>query len=889
MAVLKNKSTEYAVRYSDFDGVDLSGDGSAIDPKKLSYSENMYKPRGGGALESFPGYRQLYAFAQRINGIHSQKLGDGNEYLLVHTGSSLYRFNKSERDSLKSLTPILSDMADKRSHSFTKGGSLFISDTERIIRIKPDGTVNTVDGEHAYIPITFKNGKPFEQRNLIGTKFRELYDFGNAEMLYRRSDNLVFEVSDDGKSCILSATRASISGEVYVPAYAKIGEEFYRVRAIADYAFAERRAISIVHIADGVYTVGRYAFKDCTGLMSVELSASTREILEGAFSGCTELFKAYLGKCPESFGQDAFKDVKLSELTVSFGTDEQKALKISGYSQLGTAMVNFLAENPKECFAIPIMTPLATVESVYISGDVLSAYSVSNRFQGEIPRYLYFLGRRSSAEGCTVEITGRCATGEFTNYAEGIDFISRSENDVNVIAGCTVSASFDGRIFLAGNPKYPNTVFFSIDGKYAKDDELFFGTLSYFDDGVATYPTVAIVPVKDTFAVFKSGDDGGGAIYCHEVKKEASILERSYPVLNIHMGFGGCYAAASMLDEAVFVGDSGVFTIERASLGAAKVTKRSTSLGTLIEAGVKLEKPDICSWYGYSVLRLGDRLFLGEPSSGSVPRDDYAWYPLTNIGAWSDDEDLCRYSPVARNGYLVHPDAEAIAPRPTYSSLDENGEKVYFVPLAAGKRYEVYPTGQRVGGEFHPITVMHPSDSAFFFGTDGGQLMCFNTDLTGVAPERVRKRSDFSYDEYTRDFGEEIHRDFYSFAGHAPRYAISTKSDSCGLPHTAKTTSRGSLTVKLGDGTHEVGVRVRTDGGDFGELYGLSSRRVDFSDLDFSVFSFETSDAITLGVKDNSRGWCEKEITVFTESFASPLRIQSVGYRYRRSGKIKRH
>ena len=888
MAVnLTKGKSEYTVRYSDFCGVDLTGDGSAIDERKLAYAENMYKDysaQGSGVIKSIPGYRRICALGKRINAIHSQNVGERDEYLVVHAGDSLYRFKKSERDSLGTLTPILTGLADNKSHSFTKGGVLFIIDSHRIIRVTSDGAAAFITQDDTYIPTTYKNGKAFEQRNLACKRFRETYEFGVIEKNFRRSEHLVFELDGDGE-CVLTSAKVILDSVVYVPAYAKIGDKEYRVQGIADYAFADSTALTKVHIADGVRNIGRYAFLGCTSLTTVELSTTVQTISEGAFLGCTALREVYLGTKPVLIGDGCFGGVNLSGLTVKFGQDEALVSAIPGISQLSGAGIVYRAEAPKEYFAVPIMTPLEHVMSVRVGDTMLSAYAVSNKLSGSVPRYLYFSGTRSALEGCEVVIEGTCNMSEYSHYEEGEDFFSRAGGDEAIISGCTVSASFDGRIFLAGNPKYPNTVFYSLSPKYGTDDELYFGNLSHFDDGVATYPTVAIVPVKDTLAVFKSGDDGGGGIFCHEVKKEGAYLERTYPVLNIHSGFGKNYAALSLLDEAVFLSAEGVYSLKRGSLGAAEVTKRSAGITPLINSSAISENAGLVSWQGYAVLKIGSDLFLADPRAGA---SDFGWYILSGIGSWEKDEGIYRYSLSPGGIFQTHSDLDKEVNTMVLSMFLQDGQKVYYT-VEEYKLYSVIPTGERRGGDFYPISAMYSDAELLFFGTENGELLVFNTDKRGVAPDRIRNAPDFDEAEYRSTRGDEIHPDFYSFLGHAPRYMLVTKSDNCGAPHLSKSTARHSLAVKFGKGAGTVRVSVCTDGGRSLDLGTVPSGRLDFCDLDFSAFSFSVDEGFTVGIKDGSRAWCEKQVSVVSEGFTSTLCVQSISYRYRVTGKIKRH
>ena len=66
------KSGEYSVIYSAMRGVDLRGDGSAVERYRFADAENMYKDYesgGEGAVESIPGYRRLLDLGAEIHGI----------------------------------------------------------------------------------------------------------------------------------------------------------------------------------------------------------------------------------------------------------------------------------------------------------------------------------------------------------------------------------------------------------------------------------------------------------------------------------------------------------------------------------------------------------------------------------------------------------------------------------------------------------------------------------------------------------------------------------------------------------------------------------------------------------------------------------------------------
>ena len=136
--------------------------------------------------------------------------------------------------------------------------------------------------------------------------------------------------------------------------------------------------------------------------------------------------------------------------------------------------------------------------------------------------------------------------------------------------------------------------------------------------------------------------------------------------------------------------------------------------------------------------------------------------------------------------------------------------------------------------------------------------------------------------------GRRIHPDFYSFAGHAPRYALATVSDNVGLPHVSKRTVPHSLTVKCRQGaTRRLTVEIGTDGEGFRTVAALPACSVSFDDMDLSALVFEQEGTVTVPIRERSRGWVEKQIAIYSDEYCSPIGISSIAYRYTVQGRIK--
>jgi hypothetical protein len=244
---------------------------------------------------------------------------------------------------------------------------------------------------------------------------------------------------------------------------------------------------------------------------------------------------------------------------------------------------------------------------------------------------------------------------------------------------------------------------------------------------------------------------------------------------------------------------------------------------------------------------------------------------------------------VARDGYLVAntPDEKV---RETVMSVKEADGTFTLYVERDGKKYQVYLTEEFEGGVLYPATAIASVGELLFFGTATGDVFVFNSDKRGIAPKHLSEMSDFNSEDYEIRYGNRIHPCFYDFDRHAPLCAVRTKSDDCSLPYLTKRTVPHSLTLKLkcmqsGSLTSEVG----TAESGYSEIATLPTALLDFSELDFSRLTFTTEGYSTVELPERREGWCEKQISVYSNEWQSPIGVYSIAYRYRIKGAIKNH
>jgi hypothetical protein len=452
---------------------------------------------------------------------------------------------------------------------------------------------------------------------------------------------------------------------------------------------------------------------------------------------------------------------------------------------------------------------------------------------------------------------------------------------------------FDGRIFLSGNPDFPNTVFYTERPKPGREDALYVGRYNYFCDGVGSHKVNSLLAVRDMLAVFKEGDDGSGSIFYHEKEIAAyDALGTIYPVAYVHSGILSSGGALNFLDDPVFLTDKGVMALARENINYQRnIVCRSHNVNfDLLK--YDLSKASLCEWLGYLAVGVNGKMFLADSRatfSHPAGSREYEWFLLDGIGGYRGDHTVYKYSPDAYLDAAVHPtlvgaEAEHSA---VISMADDKGELYYYV-LLDGVKYRVVPTEEMSGGDFFPATVFISYGNRLFFATDDGHLCVFNNDMRGVAPESVKCSPDFDEDVYLASMGHKLHPLFYSFAGHSPSYVVRTSLDDCGIPHLTKNTVKKSLVIKAKSPVGgAISCEVSTDAGEPKHVGAFPIIGSDFLDFDFDNPPWQVSDYTSYVLGEKEKRWIEKQITLTARGFASPISLYSVSYRYVIKGKIK--
>lgn len=289
-------------------------------------------------------------------------------------------------------------------------------------------------------------------------------------------------------------------------------------------------------------------------------------------------------------------------------------------------------------------------------------------------------GLRYPAGYAGIEITAK----KKISAVSGLTVDLQTDEPNSIIKGCTIATIFDKRVFMSGNPKYPNHVFFcgrnSVTGHI---DPTYWGVLNYWQEGITMSPVTGLVPVSDTLMVLKS-----------DTKQECSIFYRKPELTNINVmpvqyngtngapGIGCVGACKNFIDDPVFLSNKG---LEAVGMLSTAYERSIYHRSYLIDQ--KLTECDLASavmevWNGWLIILVDGKMFLADSRktfTHGTGSKQYEWFYCENIGVWEGQTE---------------------------------SEK-----------------GDMTGGTFHKAVCLKTIGNDLYFGTDNGYLCKFNFDL----------------------------------------------------------------------------------------------------------------------------------------------------------------
>lgn len=744
-------------------GVDLSSDPSEVSHSHFTLLENMWcdpMTLDGVATETYPGYRTFARFDAPIHGIYRHRVG-GEDHLVVHAGSKLYRFPEALRnfeESLARLSPLAVTLPDTKGCAFSYGERLCLLVGGVYLMIDADGTVHTLDEDPSlpYVPVTYHNGKQYEQRNLLSDNVRLVFTADGPYEETIGADGLIFSVYNEAeKTCSVRISERYLhAGRVAVPPTATIGTETYTVTAIATYGFANMTGLCAITLPTTVTVIGAFAFFGDSALSCINLSGSVTSIGKEAFFGCLSLEGIFLGASAlRLIGINAFSYCRsLKEVRFGGTRAEYDAITMEGTSTLREKDITLSCEsdapfeNKAVLYRYPLYEPCLAIEEVRLGSATLGV-----NFDLVDDCFVRYGTAENDGFITHVEITAtdeRILTGKMLTVRAKVSPIRFSlptgvtpfaEDGKQALSGCTAVGKYDGRVFFTGNADFPNTVFYSSPDETGINNPFYIGCLNYFNDGTGAVPNRGFVVTGGMLAVLKADAGGEGEIFFHRpLDTGENLIPRIYPVTASTPGTGLAGSTVHFSDEALFLGKDGLFALSRCENENERVLSPRSTAVNLRLLREKTEDGQMATFEGLLYLLCNGNVYLADPRRRHTYAGgtrEYEWYFLTGIGAYAGDRPVYRYTAFLPEkadelSLCTHPSVGNVVEGEIFSATLSDGTRIYYAQNENG-RFPVDTDGERTGGLFTPANRLCATDEALYFGTPNGALGCFNTDKRG--------------------------------------------------------------------------------------------------------------------------------------------------------------
>lgn len=281
--------------------------------------------------------------------------------------------------------------------------------------------------------------------------------------------------------------------------------------------------------------------------------------------------------------------------------------------------------------------------TIYEDVNMLSAYR-RNTFLGDGNSKEYFLDAKNIDADYRpiVSVNGASADSFEVDYDAGkitfstapsapltdgqdnvsIQFKKTVPGNVDKILGCTLLQVFDNRVFVSGNPNYPNTVWHC-----SLNDPTYFSDLDYYREGMDSAQIRGLVAGNNALWVFREPSESNTNVFYHAPTIDDEY-GKIYPSSHSSVTIGCVGKAINFNDDIVFFSERGMEGISGDITTEQAVAHRSSLVDRKLISSNDYKNMILEEWEGYLLVFIGNKVFLADSRTAFANENhvEYEWF-----------------------------------------------------------------------------------------------------------------------------------------------------------------------------------------------------------------------------------------------------------------------
>ena len=313
----------------------------------------------------------------------------------------------------------------------------------------------------------------------------------------------------------------------------------------------------------------------------------------------------------------------------------------------------YLRYDGTECKDVVGYVPTTTIARKPIGGgqkyedvNMLSEYR-KNAFLSDGASFDYYLDSRNIDDDFVPVVTVNdnvVATSEytvdypegkitFTNYAPDAPLTDGQDNVIiefkktvpgyrDNIMGCALLQLFDNRVFVSGNPDYPNVVWHC-----SLDDPTYWSDLDYYREGLDSAQIRGLVAGNNALWVFREPSDANTTVFYHTPTIDEEY-GKIYPSTHSSVSTGCVGKAINFNDDIVFFSERGMEGISGDVTTEQVVAHRSSLVDRKLIAEEGYKDMILDEWNGYLFVFIGKKVYLADSRTAfsNEGHMEYEWF-----------------------------------------------------------------------------------------------------------------------------------------------------------------------------------------------------------------------------------------------------------------------